>query len=171
MEYVEGDVFISAIFLIDLFVRGDYFSILGIITHAFDVVMPFVSVQIPSKYSYALNLLMKINSSVCAYCCMRIVRDPAADSYKLFVFIQLVLLGFQLFVMVLRNIALQLLRVILLQGTQWGLSMHDWWTQISTSIANNKDQFLEDMRTAERREAAKRHRKKKKKNNSNTKAS
>jgi hypothetical protein len=153
MEYVEGDVLISVIFLIDLVNRGDYFSVLGIITHALDTITPFVSVHLPSKYTYAISLMMKVNAAVCAYCCLRIVRDPAADSYKFLVFIQLVILGFQLLVMVLRNVALQMLRVILLQGTQWGLSMHDWWTQIMTSIANNKEQFMNDMREAERRQA------------------
>lgn len=156
MEYVEGDIFISAIYLVDLFVRGDYFSILGIVTHALDTVMPLVSMHVASKYSYALNLLMKINLSLCAYCCLRIARDPAADSYKLFVFIQLFLIGFQLFVMVLRNVALQMLRVMLLQGTQWGLAMHDWWTQVMTNLARNKDQFVKDLGDAQKRSRKKR---------------
>lgn len=146
MEHVEGDILISSIFLVDLFVRGDFFSVLGIITHAADSVIPAMSVQLPSKYTYAINLMMKINTAVCAYCCLRIVRDPATDSYKFLIFIKLALLCFQLMVMVVRNVALQMLRVVLLQGTQWGLNMHDWWSNVLVSFEKSKKQFEADMR-------------------------
>lgn len=150
MEYVEGDVLISAIFLIDFAVRGDPFSVLGIITHAADAIIPAMSVQLPSKYTYAMNLVSKINTAICAYCCLRIVRDPNADVYKFFIFVELFILCFHLLLMVLRNVSLQMLRVALLQGTHWGLAMHDWWTQVVMDFNDTKNQFVQDMKDAER---------------------
>lgn len=143
MEVAPGTSRATLAFAIDFFLRRDPIALAGIVTLWIDMAIPVIMVRVPANSKWVMQEIAWFNLLSCMYCCWSILSSP--DSVKwsaLYLGFTIVSLGFKLFVMAVHSVLMDTVVTVLMQGSNWGANIHQWWVDVMADYQRERDEML-----------------------------